>query len=202
MFDLTPRELFVYRRLRTPEDIQTYLDEEVAYSKEADGTPRCRGPRMVIRDGVGHCMEGALFAAAALRMNAFEPLLVDLEAVRDDDHVLAVYRQRGHWGALAKSNYAGLRFRAPVYRTLRELAMSYFDDYYNLEGERTLRGYSRPVNLKRFDHIGWMTAEKDVWAIPEYLCQVRHTRLLPRGMERALKKLDSRSFAAGKFGSV
>ena len=94
------------------------------------------------------------------------PLLVDLEAVRDDDHVLAVFRQRGHWGALAKSNYAGLRFREPVYRTLRELAMSYFEHYFNLNGEKTLRRYSRPVNLKRFDRIGWMTSKKTSGRFP------------------------------------
>ena len=84
------------------------------------------------------------------RCHGFPPLLLDLEAVRDDDHVLAVFRRRGHWGAIAKSNYAGLRFREPVYRTLRELAMSYFEHYFNLAGEKTLRGYSRPVNLTRF----------------------------------------------------
>jgi len=202
MFDLTPRELSVYRRLRTPERIQAYLDDEVAYNKEPDGTPRCRSPRMVIRDAVGHCMEGAVFGAAALRVNGFEPLLVDLEAVRDDDHELVVFRQRRHWGALAKSNYAGLRFREPVYRTIRELAMSYFEHYYNPAGQRTLRAYSRPVNLRRFDRIGWMTAEEDVWAIPEYLCEVSHTKLLAPDMERALTKLDRRSYGAGMFGAA
>ena len=103
-------------------------------------------------------MEGALLAAAALRVQGFPPLLLDLEAVRDDDHVLAVFKQHGHWGAIAKSNYSGLRFREPVYCNLRELAMSYFEHYYNLEAEKTLRAYSRPVNLGRFDRIGWMTA--------------------------------------------
>ena len=130
------------------------------------------------------------------------PLLLDLEAVRDDDHVLAVFRSRGCWGAVAKSNYSGLRYREPVYRTLRELVMSYFEHYYNPAGQRTLRGYSRPVNLKRFDRIGWMTAEEDVWAIPEYLCDVGHTRLLAPDMERALTKLDRRSYGAGKFGAA
>ena len=117
-------------------------------------------------------MEGALFGAAALRMLGHPPLLLDLEAVRDDDHVLAIFRLRGHWGALAKSNYSGLRYREPVYRTLRELVMSYFEHYYNLQQEKTLRRYSRPVNLRRFDSMGWMTAEEDVWPIPEYLCTI------------------------------
>ena len=98
------------------------------------------------------------FSAAALRWLGYPPLIVDLEAVRDSDHVLAVYRADGHWGAVAKSDYAGLRSREPVYRTVRELVMSYFEHYYNPAGEKSLRAYSRPVNLARFDHMGWMTA--------------------------------------------
>src|SRR5205085_8528628 len=153
----TAAERAVFRRLSTPEKIQRFLDFDLAYNKEPGG-PTCLSPRLILRERVAHCMEGALFGAAALRMIGHPPLLLDLEAVRDDDHVLAIFRERGCWGAVAKSNYAGLRFREPVYRNLRELAMSYFEDYYNLEGERTLRTYSRPVNLRRFDRIGWMTA--------------------------------------------
>src|SRR5437899_11815435 len=114
------------------------------------------------------------------------PLLLDFEAVRDDDHVLAIFRERGHWGAVAKSNYAGLRFREPVYRTLRELAMSYFEHYYNLEGEKTLRTYSRPVNLRRFDRMHWMIAEKDLCPISDYLFQIPHSRALTPGVARRL----------------
>ena len=108
-----------------------------------------------------HCLEGAVFAAAALRVLGFPPLLLDLEAVQDTDHVLAVYQVRGHWGAIAKSNFAGLRYREPVYRTVRELVMSYFESYINLRGDRTLRAYSAPVNLARFDRCrpGWMTTD-------------------------------------------
>jgi hypothetical protein len=151
-FGFTPRESATFRRLNTPQKIQRYLDVEVSYDNEAGGA-RCRSPRLVLRDRVAHCMSGALFAAAALRTLGHPPLLLDLEAVRDDDHVLAVYRVRGCWGAIAKSNYSGLRFREPVYRSLRELAISYFEHYYNLRGEKTLRRYSRPVNLVRFDSI-------------------------------------------------
>ena len=160
----TPAERSVFRRLPSPEKIQRFLDD-LAYNKEPGG-PTCRSPRRVLRDLTGHCMEGALFGAAALRMLGYPPLLLDLEAVHDDDHVLAVFRTRGCWGAVAKSNFSGLRYREPVYRTLRELVMSYFEHYYNLRREKTLRNYSRPVNLRRFDRIGWMTAEEDVWAIP------------------------------------
>jgi hypothetical protein len=199
--NLTREERSLYRRLKTPERIQRFLDDEVAYNKEPDG-PTSRGPRWVVQERKGHCMEGALFAAAALRVNGHPPLLLDLEAVRDDDHVLALYKNDGCWGAIAKSNYAGLRFRAPVYRTLRELVMSYFEHYYNLAGEKTLRGYSRPVNLTRFDYLNWMTAEQDVWEIPEYLCSVSHTGILSAAMERRSFRMDRRLFEAGKWGAV
>src|SRR5579862_6614100 len=149
----------------------------------------CRSPRLALRDGVAHCMEGALVAAVALRAIGHPPLLVDLEAVRDSDHVLAVYRLNGHWGAVAKSDYAGLRSREPVYRTIRELAMSYFEHYYNPAGEKTLRAYSRAINLSRFDRTTWMTAERDVWEIPNYLCEISHTKILTRAMERSLGRM-------------
>ena len=201
-FDLTREERAVYRRLRSPEKIQRFLDDEVGYNKEPNG-PTSKGPRPVIRDRVAHCMEGALFGAAALRMQGHEPLLLDLEAVRDDDHVLAVFRERGHWGAVAKSNYSGLRFREPVYRTVRELVMSYFEHYYNLRREKTLRAFStRPVNLRRFDSIGWMTADRDLWEIPEYLVEVHHSRVMTLAMEANLSRMDRRLFEAGRLGAA
>ena len=119
-------ELAVLRRLTTPHRVQSFLDSEIGYNKELQGDT-CRSPRRVLRDRLAHCLEGALFAAAVLRVHGFPPLLLDLEAVRDDDHVLAIFRQNGHWGAIAKSNYSGLGFREPVYRTLRELTISYFE---------------------------------------------------------------------------
>ncbi len=193
-------ERAVFRRLTTPERIQRFLDE-LPYDKEPEG-PRCRSPRQVLRDRTAHCMEGALLGAAALRMLGHPPLLLDLQAVRDDDHVLAIFRVQGLWGAVAKSNYSGLRFREPVYRTLRELVMSYFEHYYNLRREKTLRKYSRPVNLERFARLGWMTAEQDPWAIPEYLCTIAHSAILPRRLAKPLSRVDSRLFAAGLVGSA
>jgi hypothetical protein len=194
-------ELRVFQRLRTPGQIQRFLDEDLAYNKELEG-PTCRSPRLVLRHRTAQCMEGALFGAAALRMLGHEPLLLDLEAVHDDDHVLAIYQVRGRWGAVAKSNFSGLRYREPVYRTLRELAMSYFEHYFNLRREKTLRRYSRPVNLRRFDRRYWMTAEEDVWMVPEYLCEIAHTPLLPPAVEARLGRVDARLFAAGKLGRV
>ncbi len=201
-FGLSRSEYALLRGLRPPARIQDFLDFKIHYNKEHDG-PTCRSPRRVLRDRLAQCFEGAMFAAAALRVNGHPPLLLDLEAVRDDDHVLALFRERGHWGAIGKSNYAGLRFREPVYRTLRELAMSYFEDYYNPAAERTLRSFStRPVNLARFDSLAWMTTEQDLWMIGERLTMVRHTRLLTPAMVRALSRKDRRSFLAGQTGAV
>lgn len=200
--EFTRAELAQLKKLSTPEKIQAFLDHEVTYNKEPQG-PTCRSPRRVLHERIGHCAEGAFFAAAALRVQGHPPLIVDLEAVRDDDHLLAVYKIDNHWGAIAKSNYAGLRFREPVYRTIRELVMSYFEHYYNLKGEKTLRAFStRPVNLTRFDRINWMTMEDDLWELCEYLCTVPHSRVMTLPMERKRRLMDRRSYEAGMTGML
>jgi len=193
----TPRERRALRSLRTPHGIQRALD---AMPYHHAGT--AWSPRRVLRERTAHCLEGAIFAAAALRVLGFPPLLLDLEAVQDTDHVLAVYQVRGHWGAIAKSNFAGLRYREPVYRTVRELVLSYFESYINLRGDRTLRAYSDPVNLARFDRTqpDWMTTDGDLWWVAEYLVDVRHTRLLSPALVRRLHRVDRRSLDAGLVG--
>jgi hypothetical protein len=198
-YGLDAREMRVLKSLKTAERIQRFLDTEIAYNKEPDGDT-IRSPRRVLRDEVAHCFEGALLGAAALRVQGYPPLLLDLEATRDDDHVLAIFKQQGCWGAIAKSNYSGLRFREPVYRSLRELVMSYFEHYFNLAREKTLRNYSRPVNLARFDRIGWMTAEEDLWVISEHLEKIPHVALLRNGVGRRMARVDDRLFAAGLAG--
>src|SRR5204863_1208294 len=195
MDTLQKSELRLFRKLSSPEKIQKWLDDR-PYNKEKEGET-CRSPRLVIRHNTAHCFEGALFAAAALRAGGRPPLILDLEAVRDDDHVVAVYRTNGFWGAIGKSNYAGLRFRSPVYRTLRELALSFFEHYYNLKGEKTLRAYSRPVNLTRFDRIDWMTSEEPLWPIPEYLCEIKH---IPIFNPTRRMYMDERLYKAGLVG--
>jgi hypothetical protein len=194
----SPEELRLLKSLDRPAKIQWFLDHEVRYHHET----ACRSPRRVLRDRMAHCAEGALFAAAALGLHGCPPLIVDLEAVRDDDHFLAVFREHGCWGAIAKSNYAGLRFREPVYRSLRELVMSYYEHYFNEAGEKTLRTFSRPVNLRRFDPLHWRTAEEDVWEICEYVCTIPHTRLLTPAIERRRRQVDSRLFEAGHVGAM
>jgi hypothetical protein len=189
-------ERAIFQRLSSPEKIQRFLDEEVTY----DPGENCRSPRRLLRERRGHCVEGALLASTALRLNGDPPLVLDMEASKDDDHVVAIFQRFGLWGAIGKSNYSGLRYREPVYRNVRELVMSYFEHYFNTRGERSLRGYSRPINLTRFDATGWHIAEDDPWHIPIYLTEITHTPLLPRKVVGRLTKLDPRLRAANEFG--
>ncbi len=145
-------------------------------------------------------MDGALLAAAALRVQGERPLILDLEAMFDDDHVLALYRVNGRWGAIARSNYSGLRFREPLFRTVRDLAFSYVEGYFNLRRQKTLRRFSRPFDLSRFDRIEWMTSEEDLWEIPNHLVEIRHERLLTRSQEKGLAPVSKVVFAAGLVG--
>lgn len=191
----TRSELRTLRRLKTPAGVQRFLDElpyNLSYT--------ARSPKKVLRDRTASCLEGGIFAATALRIIGFPPLIFDLEAEQDTDHVIAIFKVRGHWGAVAKSNFTGCRYREPVYRSLRELGMSYFNIYFNLRGERTLRRYSRPVNLARFDRLNWMTTEKPIWFIAEHLCEITHTALLTPAMEKRLTRVDQRTFRGEMVG--
>ena len=194
-FGFTPAELRKLRGLKDPDGIQRYIDALPYHLADTAWSPR-----RVLREGTAHCLEGAIFAAAALRTNGHPPLLLDFEAEKDTDHVMAIYKVNGHWGAVAKSNYTGCRFREPVYRSLRELAMSYFNIYFNLRRERTMRTYSRPVDLARFDDQQWMTTEKPVWFIVYHLFEVKHYKLLTRAMIRRLHRVDERTFQGEILG--
>jgi hypothetical protein len=196
MFGLTRRELSSLRRLSPPWRIQRFLDA-CAYDVKGSG---CRSPRRVLRERKVQCMDGALFAAAALRAQGYPPLIVDLEAVQDDDHVLAVFRHRGLWGAVARSNYSGLRYREPLHATIRSLVLSYFEWYHNLRREKTLRRFSQPIDLSRFDRVRWMTTEEDLWDIPRYLVDVKHETLMRPAAIRELGTVDRRVFGAGLVG--
>ncbi len=176
--------------LDAPRKIQDFLNRlPINFEPEGD---TCLSPRRVLRERRAHCIEGAMLAALALRVHGHKPLIVDLTATHhDDDHVIAVFRQHGSWGAISKSNHVTLRYREPVYRTIRELVMSYFHEYFTQrDRKKTLRSYSLPVNLARFDHRDWMTAEEDVWYVPEYLCDVRHFPILSRAQMKTLRPVD------------
>jgi len=192
----TSEESTFLASLNTPARVQDFLDS-IPYTTDH----QTRSPRRVLRDRCAHCTEGAIFAAAALRFHGHPPLLVDLRAENDDDHVIAVYRWRGWWGAVAKSNFVGLRYREPIFRNLRELALSYFEEYFNTLGEKTLRAYSRPLNLTVFDGVHWMTTEQDLEFVGARLDRLRHYPLLDDEAVRNLRPVDKRMYDAGFLGT-
>jgi hypothetical protein len=194
---LNNQELQTMSKLNSPNKIQAFLDA-IPYSSES--IYRC--PLQVLRDRVANCFDGALFAAAALRQIGFPPLILDMiPDSRDDDHVLALYKQDGHWGAIAKSNFVGLRFREPIHRNLRELVLSYFDQYYNIKREKTLRGYTLPLNLKTFDKFDWMVSDKSMKRIAQRLDEIRRFFLLTPKMIAGLSTVDERLYKAGLQGT-
>ncbi len=192
----TADERDVLARLNTPWKVQQFLDS-LPYNTDH----QTRSPRRVLRDRRAHCSEGAYLASAALRFHGHPALVVDLRAFNDDDHVIAIYRCHGHLGAVAKSNFSGLRFREPIHRNLRELALSYFEAYFNTLGQKALRAYSRPLNLSVFDSRHWTTTEEDLEWIGERLDGLRHYALLNEHMVRDLSPVDKRAYDAGFLGA-
>jgi hypothetical protein len=182
--------------LVSPIKIQEFLDS-IPYNT----TERTLSPLLVMKEKMAHCMDGGLFAAAALRNLGFPPLIIDLSAENDDDHIIAVFREGNCWGAIAKSNTTVLRFREPVYRSLRELAMSYFDLYYNLNSQKTLRSYSRTIDLSRFDDRRWETTEEDLEFIGDYTYTVRHYPLLTGKQITSLSNVPKYLYDAGFSGA-
>ncbi len=180
--------------LDSPLRVQAFLDSTV-YG--AENVNRC--PLSVLRDGVAHCLDGALFAVAALRRLGYPPLVVDLLPApgTDDDHVLAVFQCEGRWGAVAKSNFVGLRFREPVYCNLRELSMSYFESYFNIDGLKTLRGYTRPFNLAALDRLGWMWSDAGADAVEKRLYTLKAIPLLSETVAARLSPVDEITYRAG-----
>lgn len=168
------------RKFRKPIEIQHFLSS-LKYREQGGAF----SPAVVERTGAANCFDGAVYAAAALETLGHPPLIVDLQAEDDDDHVIAVYRAEG-WGALAKSNTTMLRSREPVYRSLRELVMSYFDGYFNINGCKSLRSYSAPVDLRRFDALSWRTTEEPLDPIERCLAKTRRYRVLTGRMKRGL----------------
>jgi hypothetical protein len=172
------------RKFRNPADIQKFLTSMKYRAKGG-----ARSPLVVEKTRLANCFDGAVYAAAALEQLGYPPLIVDLVAREDDDHVIAVYYSHG-WGAIAKSNTTMLRSREPVYRSLRELVMAYFDGYFNTKGYRSLRSYSAPVDLRRFDSIEWRTTDNPLEPIEQWLYHIRHYQLLTSQMESDLSKAE------------
>lgn len=194
---LTADERALMDGLDSPFRIQEFLDGITYPSGEEN-----RSPVDVLRLRRAHCLDGGLFAAAALRRVGYPPLILDMQPDpgRDDDHVLTIYREFDCWGAVAKSNYSGLRFREPVYQTIRELVLSYFDDFFNIKREKTLRYYTEPINLEIFDEKNWLTEASGVDEVEAYLKQVDVVQLISPEQANYLSPVDSRSFKAGTLG--
>jgi len=188
LLGLTRAEYATLRRLRTPEKIQAFL-YGLRQNFELKGET-CNTVRTVLKERRAHCIEGAMLAACALWIHGQPPLLLDFQAVHDFDHVVAVFRRNGRWGAISKTNGIGLRWRDPVYRNLRELAMSYLHEYYNKRDHKTLRTYSRPYDLRRMKPETWVTAEDGAWDLVDELEATRHYKLMSPAQARSLSRRD------------
>lgn len=191
-------ELKVLRRLKTPAQVQDFING-LKTNFETSGET-CMSPRQVFKTGAAHCVEAALLAAAAFELQGRRPWLMDLRTPKGDfDHVVAVFKDFDCYGAVSKTNHAVLRYREPVYRTLRELALSYFHEYFTDRGEKTLREYSGLLDLRRLDHLSWRTTAEDLWDVPYELDVAPHRRLLTAAQVKALRRADPIEIEAGKL---
>jgi hypothetical protein len=196
IMEWTKDEISFLKTLSDPDKIQGFLDS-IDYNPNYE----CRSPRWVIKKKSAHCFEGALFAAAALNFIGYPPLIIDMKSFNDDDHVIAVFKEEGHWGAVAKSNFTSLRYREPVYRSLRELIMSYFDFYFNIAGDKSLRSYSLPLDLTTYNSRHWSVTDEDLEYIGDKLEQMRHYPVINASMIKRLKKASESMLKAGMLGS-
>ena len=195
---LSAGEFAVLRRLSSPEKIQAWLNA-TPINHEVGGET-VLSVREVIRQRRAHCIEGAMFAACALWVHGDPPLVMHLDCHESDyPHVIALFRRNGCWGALSKTNGAPLRYRDPIYRTPRELALTYFHEYSNKRGHKTLRSYSVPFDLRRMELADWVTSEKSCWKAHDRLAELRHYPLISRRQERLLTKRDAFERQAGKL---
>jgi len=198
MFGLNKNELKILRSLNTPQKIQDFLNKLPINFEEDRET--CFSPRLVLRHRKAHCIEGAIFAAAAFYINGERPLIVDMNATkRDYDHVICVFKREGKWGAIGKTNHAVLRYREPVYKNIRELVMSFFHEYFDNKGRKNLRSYSVPFDLSKLDHLNWIASEEDIWFVHDYLDRAKHFPILTRKQIYKLRKADKIEVEAGKL---
>lgn len=215
------QEKILFKKLDSPGKIQDYLNSlKFNFEKRGD---TCYSPRLVIKNKTAHCMEGAMFAAAVLEFYGAKPLVMDLRSeAHDFDHVVALFRQFGKWGAISKTNHAVLRYREPIYSSIREIAVSYFHEYFDNRGRKTLREYSRPFDLGYFDRnlsaprmhsehlpspgeknkeetINWRTSSQNLFYIPNYLDKIKHFYILNKKQIRNLRNADKVEIKAGEL---
>lgn len=190
-FDYTSTEIKLFKKLNSPNKIQDYLSKLDFNFEEKWGT--CMSPRKVVQTQKADCIEGAIFASAVLEFHGFKPLILDLKSVKkpyDYDHVIAVYKLDGFFGAISKTNHSVLRYREPIYKNIRELVLSYFHEYYLDSGLKTLREYSDPFDLNYFNKIEWRTTEKDLTQIMTHLDKIKHYKILSEKQLKNLRKAD------------
>jgi hypothetical protein len=192
---LSPGEFAVLRRLDSPRKIQEFV-YGLSQNFEVGGET-CQTVRSVLRTRRAHCIEGAMLAACAFWVHGEPPLLLDMRAVRDFDHVVALFRRQRRWGAISKTNGVFLRSRDPVYGSLRELAMSYFHEYCNRREHKTLREYSLPYDLRRVDPRVWVSGEEQAWHVAEELDRLRHFKLVNGRLLREVTRRDPFERRAG-----
>jgi len=186
MFHKDSQEFKILSRLNTPQKIQTFLDD-MPLNFENDGET-CMSPRRVLRERRAHCIEGALLAGVCLMLQGEKPLIVSLKVEKDDvDHIVTIFKRNKHYGAISKTNHFVLRYRDPVYRSVRELAMSYFHEYFlTKNGKKTFIGYTEPINLNRFG-TRWITAEDDLWDIAEQIYDAPITQVVSKENRKILR---------------
>jgi hypothetical protein len=195
-YSLVEKKLF--RKLNNPKKIQDFLNTLRTNFEEKGDT--CFSPRFVIKNKKAHCMEGAMLAAAILEFHGGKPMVLDLRSVQHDfDHVVAVYKEFGCYGAISKTNHAVLRYREPVYKTVRELAVSYFHEYFDEKGSKTLREYSRLFNLRHFDSLAWRTTSRNLFKIPDYIDEIKHFSILTKQQIKNLRNADKIEIKAGEL---
>lgn len=197
MLGLTKEEFQILKKLNTPIKIQDFLDQiPLNWEKERE---TYYSPRCVLRENKAHCLEGALLAGVALWINGEPAFVLDLKAPKDDDHVVTLYKRNGCYGAISKTNHSTLRFRDPVYKTIRELVLSYFHEYFdNSNGIKSLRGYSDPFSLKKLG-TKWITTEDNLDYIAEAIDDSPHHNLFPKKNLKFIRKADSMELLAGEL---
>lgn len=194
----TKKEIQKFKKMNTPAKVQNFLNT-IPINFEKDGKDTVKSPLRVVRENNAHCIEGAILGAYILSLHEHRPLVMHLETTKHDfDHVVAPFKINGYWGALSKTNHAVLRYREPVYKTIRELALSYFHEYFMDDGKKTLRRYSKPLNLNIFEN-SWPYADGDLWGIDEELDKIKHYDIAPKSVWKNLRKADVIEIEAGKL---
>jgi hypothetical protein len=198
MLAFTRKETALMRKLNTPAKVQDFLNG-LEFNFEEDGRQTLKSPVRVLRGEKAHCLEGALLGAYVLSLHGHKPLLLHLQTTKGDfDHIVALFKEDGLWGALSKTNHGVLRYREPIYKNIRELVMSYFHEYFLDNGQKTLRRYSRPLDLNVFEK-GWETETEDLWGIDDELDKIKHYDIASKRVFKNLRLADKIEREMGKI---